>query len=84
MNNKQRQEYMEFAKDGMVNAIILVDNEVKIMKQLLQASSQNHPTKCIVYNITYIDAIWIRTTLSIKLLVMINTSFIDKNHINHV
>lgn len=57
MNNKQRQEYMEFAKDGMVNAIILVDNEVKIMKQLLQASSQNHPTKCIVYNIMYIDAI---------------------------
>lgn len=57
MNNKQRQEYMEFAKDGMVNAIILVENEVKIMKQLLQASSQNHPTKCIVYNITYIDAI---------------------------
>ena len=48
---------MDFAKDGMVNAIILVDNEVKIMKQLLQASSQNHPTKCIVYNITYIDAI---------------------------
>ena len=57
MNNKQRQEYMEFAKDGMVNAIILVDNEVKIMKQLLQTSSQNHPTKCIVYNIMYIDAI---------------------------
>ena len=46
---------MEFAKNGMVNAIILVDNEVKIMKQLLQASSQNHPTKCMVYNITRIS-----------------------------